>query len=137
MKINLSEAEQETPATIITPGDYQVIVTDAEEGESSKGTPCITVTLELLDGGEFKGRTLRDWLYTTPKAIWRVGELMHALGLEVPQGDFDLNPAQLIGRQAKATVSHEVWEGKVKTRLGDYRRVEEEIAPPASDGVPF
>lgn len=140
MKIDLTgTTSEETPVTLITPGQYQVIVTDASEGASKlKGTPCLELHLELLDGGEFKGRALVDWLYLTPKAKWRVRQFLEAAGVAIPDGDFDLDPATLIGKQVRIQVKHEVYEQKVMTRVDRYSAIDEPLAAPAADdGVPF
>lgn len=141
MKIDLTgTANEETPATLITPGQYQAIVTDAVESASKlKGTPCLELHLELLTGGEFKGRHLTDWLYLTPKAKWRVRQFLEAVGRDIPDGDFELEPATLIGDQVRIQVKHEVYEQKVMTRVDRYEPVEQrlEANAPFSDGVPF
>lgn len=143
MKIDLSEAED---PTIVGPGTYTVVVTDAKEGRSSKKqTPQIELDLEI-QGGEYNGRGLREFLYLTPKALWRVGLALKALGVPVPEeGEFQLDPSTLIGRKCQVSVKHEVWESNVQTRVDTFSPIENGGGPDvgdasgasADDGVPF
>ena len=135
-------ADEETPATLIGPGSYTVTITDAVEGASSKGTPCIELDMEIMDG-EYKGRGLKDWVYVTDAAMWRVKQLLKAAQYPFPEGEFDFPPAELIGRKVDLDVRHEVYNGQVKTRVDEYRQLEgwdpSQVVPPApaDDGVPF
>jgi len=135
-------SDEETPATLIGPGTYETTITDATEGASSKGTPCIQLDLEIMQG-DYKGRGLKDWVYVTDRAMWRVKQLLSAAQFPFPEGEFDFDPSTLIGRKVIVEVTHEVYNGDVKTRVADYRQVEgwdpSQIVPPklADDGVPF
>ena len=142
MKVaDLSNVESTEPSvTLVAPGDYTVIVTDAEEGQSKTGTPCIALTMEVVSDGEYKGRGLRDWVYITPKAIWRVRQCLEAFGFQIPEGEFDFDPAALISQQAEVTVAHRVWENKPQTDIKEYRRLSEDDkveVPVGDDGIPF
>ena len=135
-------ADEETPVTLIGPGSYTVTITDATEGQSSKGTPCIELDMEIMEG-EYKGRGLKDWVYVTDAALWRVKQLLSAAQFPFPEGEFDFDPSVLIGRKVNLDVRHEVYNGNVKTRVDEYRQLEgwdpSQIVPPApkDDGVPF
>ena len=135
-------ADEETPVTLIGPGSYTVTITDAQEGKSSKGTPCIELDMEIMDG-EYKGRGLKDWVYVTDAALWRVKQLLSAAQFPFPEGEFDFDPSSLIGRKVTVEVTHEVYNGDVKTRVAEYGQVEgwdpSQVVPPApkDDGVPF
>ena len=70
MKVeDLSAVEEEAPKTLIQPGTYAVIVTDAEEKTASTGTEGIGLDLEIREGSE-KGRVIWDTAWVTPKAMW-------------------------------------------------------------------
>lgn len=143
MKISdLSDvSSEETPVTLVPPGTYEVLVTDAEEGRSSTGKPCIELSLEIMSSGDFRGRTLKDWVYITEAALWRVRMLLDGLQVEVPEGEFDLEPSKLINRRCEISVEHEVYDNKVKVRVRRYEPVdgEAEVAPPPEpvSDIPF
>lgn len=145
MKVeDLSAVEEEAPKTLIQPGTYAVIVTDADERISSKGTQGIGLELEIAEGSD-KGRAIWDSVWVTPKALWRVKLLLSALQFPVPEGEFDLNIAELIGRRMFVAVDHEMYDGKTRVRVMDMKADESwdpaniVVPEPKSgeDGIPF
>lgn len=143
MKIDLSEADD---PTLVGPGTYTVVVTDAQSGVSpKKKTPQIELSLEI-QGGEYNGRGLTDFLYLTPRALWRVGLALKAMGVEFPdQGEFDLDPATLIGKKCQVTTKHDLYDGRVQTKVDTFLPIEnggvsgvgDSTGTSANDGVPF
>lgn len=142
MKVNdLTEVSDEPVTTLVAPGTYAVIVTDAEERTASTGTQGVALDLEISEGSD-KGRGLWDTCWVTEKAMWRVKKMLAALQFPIPEGEFDLDPSELIGRRMFVTVDHEEYDGKTRVRVQD-------MAPdhtfdplampkaPADDGVPF
>lgn len=138
-------SDEETPKTLVAPGTYEVTITDAVESQSRppKCTPCIALDMEITSSGDYKGRGLKDWVYITDRALWRVKQLLNAAQFPFPEGEFDFNPSVLIGRKVDVEVTHEVYNGDVKTRVGEYQR-REGYEPPAGandpkpvDDIPF
>ena len=66
---------EETPQTLIPPGEYLIGVTAAEEKTSKNGHPQVALDLEILEG-ELKGRGVKDWLTVTERAFWRVKQVL-------------------------------------------------------------
>ena len=146
MKVNdLSQVEDDAaPRTLIAPGTYSVIVTDAQERTASTGTEGIGLELEIAEGSD-KGRAIWDNVWVTEKAMWRVKALFKALRYEYPEGEFELDPAELIGRRMFVGVDHEEYDGKVRVRVQEMLPNEDwdpaNIEPPkpfekAEDGIP-
>jgi hypothetical protein len=143
MKVNdLSAVPDEPVSTLIEPGTYAVIVTDAEERTASTGTDGIALDLEITEGSD-KGRGLWDTCWVTEKAMWRVKKMLAALQFPIPEGEFNLEPSQLIGRRMFVVVDHEMYDGKTRARVVDmlpdasFDPLQAMPAPPADDGVPF
>jgi hypothetical protein len=141
MKVNdLTEVPDEPVTTLIAPGTYAVIVTDAEERTASTGTEGVQLDLEIVEGSD-KGRGLWDTCWITPKAMWRVKQVLSALQYPIPEGEFDLNPADLIGRRMFVAVEHEEYDGKTRAVVKDHTldaSWDGVVAQkPADDGVPF
>jgi hypothetical protein len=108
---------EETPQTLIPPGDYLVGITASEEKTSKNGYPQVALDLEILEG-ELKGRGVKDWLTVTEKALWRVKQVLASIGYPgVDSGDFDLQASKMIGGKATITIKHELWDGKVRLRI--------------------
>lgn len=148
MKVNdLTEVSEEPVSTLIAPGTYSVIVTDAEERTASTGTEGIGLDLEIVEGSD-KGRGLWDTCWVTEKAMWRVKKVLSALKYDIPEGEFDLNTAELIGRRMFVVCEHEEYDGKTRVRVvdmipqddwdpSDLPKREAEPFKTGEDGIPF
>jgi hypothetical protein len=141
MKVNdLTEVSDEPTSTLVAPGTYSVVVTDAEERVASTGRQGIGFDLEIVEGPQ-KGRAVWDTCWLSEKAMWRIKKVLSALQYPIPEGEFDLNPADLIGRRMFVVVDHEEYDGKTRARVVDHTvdgtwdgTVAEK---PAEDGIPF
>ena len=108
---------EETPQTLIPPGEYLVGVTAAEEKTSKNGYPQVALDLEILEG-ELKSRGVKDWLTVTERAMWRVKQVLVAIGYPgAESGELDLQAPKMIGGKAVITIKHEVWDDKVRLRI--------------------
>lgn len=112
---------EETPQTLIPPGDYLVGITAAEEKTSKNGHPQAALDLEILEG-EFKGRGVKDWVTVTERAMWRVKQVLVAIGYpNVDSGEVDFEAPKMIGGKAIITIKHELWDDKVRLRIDQWR----------------
>lgn len=84
-------------------GRHTVRITDATEDRAQSGNPQIVVTLTCIEG-EHEGKTIRDWLTVTPAALWKIKKFLTGIAYPIPAGDFDLQPASLIGRPCRVSV---------------------------------
>jgi len=112
---------KETPQTLIPPGEYLIGVTAAEEKTSKNGHPQVALDLEILEG-ELKGRGVKDWVTVTERAMWRVKQVLMAIGYPIAaSGEVDLDASKMIGGKAIITVKHELWDDKVRLRIDQWR----------------
>lgn len=108
---------EETPQTLIPPGEYLIGVTAAEEKTSKNGYPQVALDLEILEG-ELKGRGVKDWVTVTERAMWRVKQVLTSIGYPIAaSGEVDLDAPKMIGGKAIITIKHEVWDDKVRLRI--------------------
>ena len=108
---------EETPQTLIPPGEYLVGVTAAEEKTSKNGHPQVALDLEILEG-ELKGRGVKDWVTVTERAMWRVKQVLVAIGYpNADSGEVDLEATKMIGGKAVITIKHELYNDKVRLRI--------------------
>ena len=108
---------EETPQTLIPPGEYLVGITAAEEKTSKNGHPQVALDLEILEG-ELKGRGVKDWVTVTERAMWRVKQVLMSIGYpNADSGEVDLQASKMIGGKAIITVKHELWDDKVRLRI--------------------
>jgi hypothetical protein len=108
---------EETPQTLIPPGEYLVGITAAEEKTSKNGHPQVALDLEILEG-ELKGRGVKDWVTVTERAMWRVKQVLVSIGYpNADSGEVDLQAPKMIGGKAIITIKHELWDDKVRLRI--------------------
>jgi hypothetical protein len=108
---------EETPQTLIPPGEYLIGVTAAEEKTSKNGHPQVALDLEILEG-ELKGRGVKDWVTVAERAMWRVKQVLVAIGYpNADSGEVDLEAPKMIGGKAIITIKHELWDDKVRLRI--------------------
>jgi hypothetical protein len=108
---------EETPQTLIPPGEYLIGITAAEEKTSKNGHPQVALDLEILEG-ELKGRGVKDWVTVTERAMWRVKQVLVSIGYpNADSGEVDLEAPKMIGGKAVITIKHELWDDKVRLRI--------------------
>lgn len=98
-------------------GEYLVMVDEAKERTSQKGTPGIGLQLKVI-GGDYEGRLLFDDLWITQAAMGYVLHRLQCLGMQVPAGSFGLDARGLVSRRARVIVRQEEGQdGKVRARV--------------------
>lgn len=80
--VSINWDEEEGGKFLKNPGEYIVQVTSAEIDEDDEGKQFITWSLEVSEG-KSKGATISTRTYITPKALWKLRELLGCMGIEV------------------------------------------------------
>jgi|1186.fasta_scaffold331669_3 hypothetical protein len=105
-------------------GDYRFKVKGIKMGRSEqKGTPFCELTLVFLD--KYAGESVRDRLYITEAALWRIRVAFKAAGTEIPKKKTTIDFKKLVGATLGATLTDDEYDdknGKPKkvSRVGDY-----------------
>lgn len=98
MSIKYTPAEVRKP---LEPGIYAAVVKTANEAFSGKGDQI--VELDVLVAGQ---QTIRDTLYNTEKAAWRITQARHAMGFADEIGtETEFKAADLIGCECAVEVA--------------------------------
>ena len=119
MKINFQDAEEGTGGFEPIPvGVYNATVFNIEtkEGAESK-KPYLNWTFQVQDE-RFANR--RVWLMTSlqPNSLWRLKEVLEALGLEGDMSkQFELDIPALLGTECKIQVVHEEYQWKTSDKV--------------------
>lgn len=95
----------------LPPGTYNCTIVHAEPTTSkSGGNPMIKIRWRVDDDGEFKGRNIFDNLVFSQNALWRVRQVLEALGYAK---DFNgvVNPENLLGESATLKVTIQAGNG--------------------------
>src|SRR6185437_8545053 len=93
IQVDMTGVTAEGPAPL-DPGKYPAVITKAEIKES-KSSQQPTLFLDLSVGDE--GRTLRWNTSLQANALWRLKAMLTNLGIEVPDGPFEFDEADLVG----------------------------------------
>lgn len=102
-------------------GNYQLEVVSCEEKESSEGNPYLAWKYKVSEGA-YKGATIYDNTSLTAKALWRLKNLLEAMGVEVPSGKMGLDLKSYVGNKVWVKIVNEVYQGKEKPRVGEFLR---------------
>lgn len=124
------EPQAEPGSGPLPEGTYQVVVDEAKERTSQRGTQGISLKLRVT-GGEFDGRTLYDDLWLTQAALGYVLHRLHCLGVQPPKGGFVIDPGNLVNRRGRVVVRHQPdQDGQTRARVKGWE-------PPAAADDPF
>ena len=83
-----------------------------------------------------------DTCWLSEKAMWRMKMMLAALQFPIPEGEFELDPAELIGRRMFVDVDHEEYDGKTRVRVMGMKPdgafdPSQIVKPAADEKVPF
>lgn len=121
VQVDLSSVEAGGEIEAMPRGKYAVIVDEVEYTESKNGNPMWSMKLKVTEG-EFENRVLYTHAVFTAKALFRVKQILQALGCtELLEGPFDpqevADEGRLIGLVAEAQVTQEKYEGKTRNSV--------------------
>lgn len=103
--------------------DYLVEVESVEEKEGPSAT-YLELTL-VVQKGEHKGSKIWDRLSLSPGALWRAKSMLEVMGIEIPDGAYEIDPDDLVGTTFMAVTAQEKYkndegEKKVAVRMVDF-----------------
>ena len=104
-------------------GDYPCSVLEAEAGKSGAGNDQIAFICEISKG-EYKGQKLYLYCPLQDESLWKLHAFLTALGVEVPEDDFDIDLPELIGEVFMGVITHEVYNGRKRAKLTDFDSIE-------------
>lgn len=116
--ITINWEEEEGGKFLKNPGEYVAKVIATEQDEDDEGKSFIKWTFQVTEG-KSKGATISTRTYITPKALWKLRELLECLGINIKAGsvqDLDLDE---VVEEGEALVI-EVEEGNERTDGNGY-----------------
>lgn len=122
--VNLDLSGVEVSRRAIPEGTYAVVVNKAELTKSREGNNMIKLEFEVTEGPH-KGAKLFENCSLQPQALFKLKSVMLALGMNIPEGSFDLDTNDLVGLNCEVEVGHETYEGKKRARILEYINAEE------------
>lgn len=104
---------------VVPPGEYVAAVENVKHETSSKSNkPFLGWELKIVEG-DSKGAKLFHNTSLQPQALWKLRQMLEALGVETEEGAMSLNLTEYVGLQLGVEVDNEEYDGKTRTRVVD------------------
>ena len=102
-------------------GNHIAKIVEVQENTTQAGDDMLTMVFEVIKG-DSKGARVYDNFVLTDKALWKLKQLLQALGIKC-DGKIVLDLDKLIGRACDILVYHEEYNGKTKARIDEYTAI--------------
>lgn len=112
-------------------GDYPLKVVEVEQKEGDK-YDYLSWLLECT--GDPEGARVYNNTSLSPQSLWNVRAMLEAVGYDIPDSEFDLDPSELVGLELMGKVEMEDYEGKPRPRLVDFWALEAAEEPKPKRG---
>lgn len=102
----------------IPEGDYLFKVDKATWEESQAGNDMVVFESVVKTGPQ---AGWRGYIHcaVTPKALWKLRQMLEALGVPIVDGEMSINPKKYVGLEHGGSVETEEWEGKKRSKITD------------------
>ena len=117
-KLDLTNVETYTK---MSEGIHRVKVASCEDKTTQAGDDMISIAFEAVNGAD-KGCRVFDNFVLTDKALWKLKQLLKALGIKC-DGKIVLDTDKLIGKQCEVEVFHEEYNGQLRARVNEYLKI--------------
>ena len=124
--VTINWEEEEGGKFIQNPGEYVVKAIESESNEDDEGRTYIKWTFQVTSG-KGKGATISTNTYITPKALWKLRELLECMGMEIGNSVQDLDLDEVLEEGSEFVI--EVEEGNERADgKGYYMQVSDFMA---------
>lgn len=117
-KLDMSNVETYTR---MSEGIHRVKVVSCEDKTTQAGDDMIAIAFESVKGDD-KGSRVFDNFVLTDKALWKLKQLLTALGVKC-DGKIVLDTDKLIGKKCDAEIFHEEYNGQLRARVNEYMKI--------------
>jgi hypothetical protein len=122
VRVDLSKVETRKK---VEEGEYEVVVTEVTQEEGQKA-PYLKWKFKIDEGTDSDGGVLYLNTSLSEQSLWNLKTLLDALGVDIPEDEFDLDLEDLIDQRCMVSVELETYEGKKQSRVVDFWAVEPE-----------
>lgn len=131
--ISMPDMSKVESATVIPADDYLLKVADVEDGEGDKGA-YLKWTFEVADG-KYEGKKPKPHITSFAKeALFNLKNVLTALGVDIPDEEFDIEKEELIGLECMGTIEHDTYQGRKQSVIVDFFEADEADEKPAKRG---
>lgn len=122
ISIDLSKVEGRVN---FTEGDHLLEVVEVTQEEGQKA-PYLSWQFRAVEG-ESEGAVVYNNTSLSEQSLWNLRTCLEALGVEIPDDEFDLDFDELVGLTMMGSIELETYEGKKRPRLTDFWAAEEAV----------
>jgi hypothetical protein len=108
----------------IPEGAYRMRLIELEKGTSKADNPMWIWTFVVVSG-DHEGTELKTWTALTPAAMWKLSEVLEALGFEAKDGRAKFKKEEAIGREVMAEVVDSEYQGRTNSSISTLKPLEE------------
>jgi phosphopantothenoylcysteine synthetase/decarboxylase len=122
LKLNMSKVDKGGGGgrIRIPEDDYKVKIVKVEKGENkNSGNAELRVTHQIISD-EQKGKKIKDYMTLTEAALWRVGNLLDAVGMKWSQKVINIPLDKLEGKVLGITVIDDEYKKKISSKIADF-----------------
>lgn len=114
-------------------GIHAAIVASMEEATFQSGNEGFKVAFEITKGAG-KGARVYENFPLADNALWKLKSLLEAVGIKC-DGRIMLDTDKVVGKALEIEVYHEDYEGKMRARLGEMRKLSAKKEEPEDDDI--
>lgn len=110
-----------TSRVLLPEGEYHAKVKEVEEDESSSGNTMLKWQFSVQDEDpKLNNQTAFYITSLQPQALWNLRNLLDTLGVETPNGEYELDLPSYVGMDIIITIEHETYDGKKRAKVTDF-----------------
>lgn len=113
-------------------GDHLLEVMEVTKEDGNKG-PYLNWKMQAAEG-DSEGAIVYNNTSMSEASLWNLRTKLEALGVEIPDSEFELDLDELVGLTLMGTIELETYEGKKRPRLADFWAADE--AEPEPEAKP-
>lgn len=119
VKVNMKGVEGRV---LLPEGEFHAEVHSVELDESDKGQYLSwKFKLNTPDDPKLNGQITRPYITSLQtQALWNLRNLLTTLGVEVPDGPMEIDPAEMVGLSLIIVIEHDTYEGKKQAKVVDF-----------------
>lgn len=121
-EVDLNGIEQS--GYVIPDGKYRIKCKDVEQSISQSGNPMFIWSFEVSDGPN-KGFEIKYFTAITPAAMWKVAEVVVALGIGQTGAVVKFKRSDVIGKECGAVIEQDEYKGNIRSSISRVMNVSE------------
>jgi len=110
------DLEGVTDGYTVPEGTYKVQCADIEQRVSQGGNPMFVWTFKVAEGA-YAGFELMHFTAITPAAMWKVSEVVRALGIGEPGQKCSFTRKDVIGKTCTAEIKDDDYNDRVRSKI--------------------